>query len=64
MLDLGVAKAMVEKSGSWFSYQGERIGQGRDNARIFLKEHPEMAKKLDAQLRAAILPTKQASAAA
>lgn len=64
LLDLGVAKAMVEKSGSWFSYQGERIGQGRDNARMFLKEHPEVAKKLDTQLRESILPARQSSAAA
>ena len=42
---------MVEKSGSWFSYRGERIGQGRENARAYLKEHPEMAQRLDEELR-------------
>jgi len=47
LIDLGVAKNIVEKSGSWFSYRGERIGQGRDNARTFLKEHPEAAQRLD-----------------
>jgi recombination protein RecA len=52
LLDIGVAKNLVEKSGSWFSYNGERIGQGRDNSRIYLKEHPEAAQKLDADLRA------------
>ena len=41
LIDLGVARNLVEKSGSWFSYKGERIGQGRDNSRTFLKEHPE-----------------------
>jgi recombination protein RecA len=51
LIDLGVAKNIVEKSGSWFSYKGERIGQGRDNARTFLKEHPETAQRLDDELR-------------
>jgi recombination protein RecA len=54
LIDLGVAKNMVDKSGSWFSYKGERIGQGRDNARLYLKEHPEMARKLDEDLRKAL----------
>ena len=51
LLDLGVAHSVVEKSGSWFSYGGERIGQGRDNARIFLREHPETADRLEKRLR-------------
>jgi recombination protein RecA len=51
LLDLGVSKNLVEKSGSWFSYRGERMGQGRENSRMFLKEHPEAAAKLDADLR-------------
>jgi len=51
LIDLGVAKNVVEKSGSWFSYKGERIGQGRDNARNYLKEHPEMTLRLDEELR-------------
>jgi len=54
LIDIGVAKNMVEKSGSWFSYHGERIGQGRENARAYLKEHPEMAQKLDEELRVAL----------
>jgi recombination protein RecA len=54
LLDIGVSKNMVEKSGSWFSYHGERIGQGRENARAYLKEHPEMAQKLDEELRQAL----------
>src|SRR5438874_1654293 len=54
LIDMGVAKNLVEKSGSWFSYRGERIGQGRDNSRTFLKEHPEMAQKLDDDLRTAL----------
>jgi len=51
LLDLGVVQAIVEKSGSWFSYGGERIGQGRENARSFLVEHPEICDRLDAELR-------------
>jgi recombination protein RecA len=51
LLDLGVAKNLIEKSGSWFSYKGERIGQGRENARMFLKERPELMDTLDEELR-------------
>jgi recombination protein RecA len=51
LLDVGVQNSVVEKSGSWFSYRGERIGQGRDNARTFLKEHPELTLRLDQDLR-------------
>jgi recombination protein RecA len=54
LIDIGVARNMVEKSGSWFSYRGERIGQGRENARAYLKEHPEMAQRLDEELRVAM----------
>jgi recombination protein RecA len=46
ILDLGVEQDVVEKSGAWYSVGGERIGQGRENARLFLKEHPEMAADL------------------
>jgi len=42
---------VVEKSGAWYSYKGERIGQGRENARQFLKDNPDVRKKLDAELR-------------
>ncbi|HEX5227953.1 MAG TPA: recombinase RecA [Bryobacteraceae bacterium] len=51
LLDLGVAQELVEKSGSWFSFGGERIGQGRENARTFLVENTAIAERLDAQLR-------------
>lgn len=51
LLDLAVANDMVEKSGAWFSYQGERIGQGRENARLFLREHADTARSIDAALR-------------
>ena len=51
LIDLGVAQNIVEKSGAWYSYKGERIGQGRENARQFLKDNPDMRKKLDTELR-------------
>ena len=50
VLDLGVEAGVVEKSGAWYSYQGERIGQGRENARSYLKEHPEMLERMEAQV--------------
>ncbi|SEJ84118.1 recombination protein RecA [Sphingobium sp. AP50] len=51
MLDLGVKAGLVEKSGAWFSYDSVRIGQGRENAKTFLKEHPELADKLEKAIR-------------
>ena len=48
---MGVEANIVEKSGAWYSYGGERIGQGKDNAREFLKENPEMAKEIEAKIR-------------
>jgi recombination protein RecA len=55
LIELGVAHNFVEKSGAWYSYNGDRIGQGKDNARLYLKEHPEIAAAIDAQLRAKLL---------
>ena len=52
LLDLGVAHKLVQKSGAWYSYDGERIGQGRENTKAFLKEHPELLHKLEIALRA------------
>jgi recombination protein RecA len=51
LLDLGVQHNLVEKSGAWFSFGGERIGQGRENARLFLKEHGDICAKLESTLR-------------
>jgi recombination protein RecA len=51
LLDLGVTHNVVEKSGSWFSYKGERIGQGRENARTFLKENPDVLAAIDNEVR-------------
>jgi recombination protein RecA len=54
LIDLGVAQSLVEKSGSWFSYKGERIGQGRENARQFLKDNPDIRQAVDTELRKAL----------
>src|SRR5579862_3680772 len=51
IINLGVLQGLVEKSGSWFSYNGQRIGQGKENARQFLKEHHELAKEIEAKIR-------------
>ena len=51
LLDLGIKAGIVEKSGSWFSYGSERIGQGRENAKQYLKDHPERAAEIEAKIR-------------
>jgi recombination protein RecA len=51
LLDIGVQQNLIEKSGSWFSYKGERIGQGRENARQYLRDNTELTMKLDGELR-------------
>src|SRR5205085_1946877 len=51
LVDLGVAQNLVEKSGSWYSYKGERIGQGRENARQFLRDNTDIRQEIDAALR-------------
>jgi len=56
LIDLGVKHGMIEKAGAWYSYNEERIGQGKDNVRQFLREHPEMADEIDQRLRAELLP--------
>ncbi|MGE0423893.1 MAG: recombinase RecA [Reyranellaceae bacterium] len=52
LIDLGVKAGIVEKSGSWFSYDGQRIGQGRENAKTFLRENPEVANRIEHAVRA------------
>jgi recombination protein RecA len=63
-IDLGVQHGIVDKSGAWYSYNGERIGQGRDNVRQFLKENPEIAGAIDRALREKLLPARGAAAEA
>jgi recombination protein RecA len=64
LLDLGVAQNVVEKSGSWFSYKGERIGQGRETARQFLKDNPDIRQAIDTELRKVLGLVKPEPAAA
>jgi recombination protein RecA len=57
---MGVAHNFIEKSGSWYAYNGERIGQGKENARTYLEQNPAIAKDIEAKLRAKlIVPTKR-----
>ena len=51
LIDLGVSSDIVEKSGAWYSYNTQRIGQGRENAKSFLKEHPEIANEIELALK-------------
>lgn len=65
IIDLGVDKKVVEKSGAWFSYKGERLGQGRDNSKNTLRENPEMCARAEAEVRTALgIGGKAATAAA
>jgi recombination protein RecA len=63
LIDIGVQHGLVEKSGSWYSYNGERIGQGKENARTFLTQHPEIAQEIDAKLREKLLPARRGEGA-
>ena len=63
IIDMGVAHNLIEKSGSWYAYNGERIGQGKENAKSFLDQRPEVAAEIEAKLRQKLLPTKRADAA-
>jgi recombination protein RecA len=64
VIELGVLHNLVEKSGAWYSYGGDRIGQGKDNTRLFLKEHPEIAKEIEDKIRAKLVNAKTGAAAA
>ena len=64
LIDLGVAHNIVEKSGSWYSYKGERIGQGRENARQFLKDNADVMAKVDSEVRKLLGLTKNSDAGA
>ena len=56
IIDLGVAHGVVEKSGSWYSYGSDRIGQGKENVREYLKANPEVANEIEAKIRTTLLP--------
>jgi recombination protein RecA len=63
LIDLGVDHKLVEKSGAWYAYKGEKIGQGKDNSRVYLKEHPEIAMEIETALRTKLLPPRGRAAA-
>jgi recombination protein RecA len=58
IIDIGVQQGLIEKSGSWYAYNGERIGQGKENARAFLDQHREIADEIEAKIREKLLPKK------
>ncbi len=58
IIDLGVKCDLIDKAGSWYSYNGDRIGQGKDNVRAYLKENPETANNIEAAIREKLLPSK------
>ena len=64
LLDLAVDKKIVEKSGAWFAYGGERLGQGRENVKAFLKEHPDIRNAIEERVRRELGMTREAEPAA
>jgi recombination protein RecA len=62
LIDLGVAHNIVDKAGAWYSYKGDRVGQGKENAREFLKSNPDIATEIDQRLREILLPAKNEKA--
>lgn len=52
LIDLGIKAGLIEKAGAWFSYKGEKLGQGRENAKLFLRDHPEIADEIENKIRA------------
>ena len=63
LLDLAVERNIIQKSGAFFSYEGQRLAQGRDNARLYLKSHPELTAEIDQKVRAELFASKAADAA-
>jgi recombination protein RecA len=64
IIDLGVKENIIDKSGSWYSYNGDRIGQGKENVREYLLQNPEIANEIDRKIRERLLPKSSAAAAA
>ncbi len=64
LLDLGVQEGIVNKAGAWYSYNNEKIGQGKENSGVYLKENPEIATEIEKLIREKLLPSKEAIAAA
>jgi recombination protein RecA len=63
IIELGSQQGIIDKAGAWYSYKGERIGQGKDNVRTFLQQHPEISREIEEQVRVKLLPIKQGSRA-
>ncbi len=63
IIELGSQQGIIDKAGAWYSYKGERIGQGKDNVRTFLQQHPEISREIEEQVRLKMLPPKQGSRA-
>ena len=61
LIDLGVANKLVDKSGSWYAYNGEKIGQGKENSKQFLKDNPAIAEEIETKLRELLLPPRKPS---
>ena len=59
IIDIGAAQGIIEKSGAWYSYKGERIGQGKDNTRTWLQQNPKVAAEIEEQIRAKLLPARR-----
>jgi len=59
IIDYGVEQELIEKSGSWYSYKEERIGQGKENVREFLRSNPEISSLIEEQIRATLMPKKE-----
>ena len=58
IIDLGSENGIIDKAGAWYSYNGERIGQGKDNTRLYLQQHKEIAAEIEAKVRQKLLPPK------
>ncbi|MFP4682680.1 MAG: recombinase RecA [Ectothiorhodospira sp.] len=56
IIDMGVKDGLIDKAGAWYSYKGDRIGQGKDNARTYLKDHPDLAREIETQIRETHMP--------
>lgn len=63
LVDFGVKLGLIDKSGAWYSYQNQKIGQGKENARAFLRDNPDIADTIEEQIRAQLLPSKEESEA-
>jgi recombination protein RecA len=59
IIDIGAAQGIIDKAGAWYSYNGERIGQGKDNTRLYLQQHPDMAREIEDKIRHKLLPPKR-----